>query len=314
MEPTNLNTWTIIDQVTDSRLDIWIDAFLIDCRTRNLAPGTLYFYQKKLALFFSFCELQVITRIEQIDPTVLRSMLIHLKETGHNEGGIHAVYRSVKAFLLWYENEVEPQGWKNPIRKVKAPKVSNAPLPPAATDSIKKMIKVCDTSKMTGARDRALILTLLDTGARASELCAMNLEDLDLPKGSILIKCGKGRKPRMVFLGQKTRKAVRAYLQMRTDQESAIWVTDSSRRLRYDGLREVVARRSADARIRPPTLHSFRRQFALSMLRSGVDIFSLQRLMGHTDIQVLRRYLDQTDQDGKRAHDLGSPVDNLFSG
>jgi len=59
-----------------------------------------------------------------------------------------------------------------------------------------------------------------------------------------------------------------------------------------------------------PTPHDFRRAFALIMLRNGVDIFALQKLMGHSDLQVLRRYLAQTDQDIQAAHLRGSPVDN----
>jgi integrase len=59
-----------------------------------------------------------------------------------------------------------------------------------------------------------------------------------------------------------------------------------------------------------PKLHGFRRAFALNMLRSGVDIFVLQRVMGHSDLPVLRRYLAQNDEDNQLAHMRGSPVDN----
>jgi integrase/recombinase XerD len=69
-------------------------------------------------------------------------------------------------------------------------------------------------------------------------------------------------------------------------------------------------RRLADrADLPTPSIHSFRRYFALEMLRSGVDVFSLQLLMGHADIQVLRRYLKQTNNDTFEAHLKGSPVD-----
>jgi site-specific recombinase XerD len=82
-------------------------------------------------------------------------------------------------------------------------------------------------------------------------------------------------------------------------------------RLTYDGLRQLLQRRSKLAGLRKePTLHDFRRQFALSMLNNGTDIFSLQRLMGHSDISVLRRYLAQTTEDIRIGHGNGSPVEN----
>jgi hypothetical protein len=61
----------------------------------------------------------------------------------HNPGGIHAIYRSVKAFLRWYENEVEPENWHNPIKKIKSPKIPIEPLEPADLQDISAMIATC---------------------------------------------------------------------------------------------------------------------------------------------------------------------------
>ncbi len=59
-----------------------------------------------------------------------------------------------------------------------------------------------------------------------------------------------------------------------------------------------------------PTLHAFRRAFALNMLRNGADVFALQKLLGHSDLQVMRHYLEQNNQDTQLAHLRGNPVDN----
>jgi len=72
----------------------------------------------------------------------------------------------------------------------------------------------------------------------------------------------------------------------------------------------ILTRRAKLADVKAPSLHSFRRAFAINMLREGVDVFSLQKLMGHADLQVLRQYLTQTTEDIAQAHRLGSPVDN----
>jgi len=61
--------------------------------------------------------------------------------------------------------------------------------------------------------------------------------------------------------------------------------------------------------LKEPSLHSFRRAFAINMLRAGRDIYSLQELMGHADLKVLRRYLKHTNEDIAKAHRIGSPVD-----
>ena len=85
----------------------------------------------------------VITQIDQLDPNTIRKYLIWLEEKGHNPGGISAAYRSLRAFLYWWEDEVEPEEWKNPIRKVKDPKVSLEPLQPVPLDKVKALCDAC---------------------------------------------------------------------------------------------------------------------------------------------------------------------------
>ncbi len=202
--------------------------------------------------------------------------------------------------------------WKNPMLKVKAPKVVLDPLEPISIEDVRALINTCQRGDFIGERDRAIFLFLLDTGARARELCNMNIKEIDLNTGAVMIRYGKGGKTRMVFIGRKTRRAIRSYLRMRHDQSPAMFVSKDEERLTYDGLRQLLERRGAKrAKLgNKPKLHGFRRAFALNMLRSGVDIFVLQRLMGHADLQVLRRYLAQNDEDNQLAHMRGSPVDN----
>ena len=117
----------------------------------------------------------------------------------------------------------------------------------------------------------------------------------------------------MVYLGKKSRLSIRKYLRHREDSDPALWVTHPrfcSKRLSYDGLREVLSRRATDANAKEPTLHDFRRAFALAMLRNGTDIYTLANLMGHEGIAVLQRYLKQTYQDTEAAHRRAGPVDN----
>jgi site-specific recombinase XerD len=293
----------------NDNLSTWLDNFLYDRKAQGLAPGTIHFYKTKLALFADFCASKLITQITQITATDLREYLLHMEEMGHNPGGRHGCYRTVKTFLYWWEDEVEPEGWTNPIRKIKPPNLTIEPLEPAKIDDIKAMVETCEKT-FTGLRDKAMLLGLLDSGARAKEFLEIKIDDYNQFSGEILIRQGKGRKYRTVFLGKITRKAVRAYLRNRTDTSNSLWTTRNGEPMTYFGLREIVKRRAKKARIKTPSLHSFRRAFAINMLRAGVDVFSLQKLMGHADLQVLRRYLAQTKDDIAQAHRIGSPVDN----
>ena len=309
MGKTQLNQWTINSSVVDDFLVTWFEAFLIDRKAAGMAAGTLYFYRAKLALFERFCSSQAITRIAQITPDTIRRFMLWLEEAGHNAGGQHGCFRALKTFLLWWERETEPEGWKNPVRKVKAPRLAVEPIDPVDLDTVQALVDTCERDTFHGLRDKAILLVLLDTGIRAAEFCALDLEDVSLITGELLVRQGKGRKPRMVHLSPKSRRAVRAYLKCRQVEHPALWITDEGERLTYWGLNEVIRRRANAAKVTKPELHDFRRAFALNMLRAGVDVFTLQKLMGHSDLQVLRRYLAQTGQDTQEAHRRGSPVE-----
>jgi site-specific recombinase XerD len=263
-----------------------------------------------LKYFSKFCEGQAVTQVAQLTPDLLRRFFVELSE-GHNPGGVHACFRTLRTLLLWVgQEEIMPFDWKNPIHKVKAPKLPNELLEPISLEDVNALVSTCKRT-FTGTRDKAMILGLLDTGARAQEFLNLNLEDIELATGSVIIRKGKGRKPRLVFLGRKTICAIRAYFHFRRDTSHALWVSVHGERLTCTGLRLLLRRRAVVAELKEiPSPHAFRRAFALVMLRSGVDVFALQKLMGHSDLQVLRRYLAQTDQDIQTAHMRGSPVDN----
>ena len=304
---------TFCTSVVDDVLLTWLDAFLSSRKAQGAASGTLRFYSQKLKLFLDYCQAQSLERIGQITATFIRQYLLYLEESGHNPGGRHAAFRSLRAFLNWYEAEAEPEGWSNPIHKVRAPKVPIEPLEPVTHETIASMVKICERGKFIGDRDLAILLCLLDTGARANELLNIDLDDLNQASGTILIRKGKGGKPREVYLGKQSRKMLRKYLKNRIDDCHALWVTHprfGSERLGYDGLRGIIHRRSVDAKVEEPSLHDFRRAFALAMLRNGTDVYTLAKLMGHEGITVLQRYLKQTYQDTEAAHRRAGPVDN----
>lgn len=291
-------------------LPILVESFLIDRKSQGLSPDTIELYTKKLQYFLKYCDRQALTQVSQITSDFIRRYLLELSEA-HNPGGVHACFRPLRTMLYWLEEEeIMPAGWKNPIRRVKAPKLPTDPIEPIQIEEIHQLLKTCQ-SNYSGVRDKAMMLGLLDTGARAKEFLNINLEDVDLATGAVMIRQGKGRKPRMVFLGRKTIRAIRGYLRYRKDNSPALWISTQGERMTYSALRCFLRRRAERIGLKSiPTPHDFRRAFALVMLRNGVDIFALQKLMGHSDLQILRRYLAQTDQDIHTAHMRGSPVDS----
>ena len=257
---------------------------------RELSPFTIEYYRSQLTAFERFAKSQDVNQVQDITPDLLRAYLLHLQETGHNPGGRATKYRVVRAFLFWYEQEAEPEGWKNPLGKVKPPKVRHTLIEPVPIADIRAMLATCPDT-FTGIRDRAMILCLLDTGARACEFLSLDLDDVDFISGAVVIRRGKNQNPRVVFIGKKARRALRAYLRLREDESSALWVTSKGDRLAVKSLQGMLERRGRSAGVQPPSPHDFRRAFAILMLRARVDLITLACLMGHSTLEVLKIYL-----------------------
>jgi integrase/recombinase XerD len=195
---------------------------------------------------------------------------------------------------------------------VKMPKADIEPLEAVPLETVRALLDTCKRGKFTDERDRAILLFLLDSGVRAGELLALDRVDVDPLTGDALIRKSKSRKPRTVFIGRVARRSLRAYLKLRDDMARALFVTDEGERLRMAGLRQVMVRRAKRAGVPTPSIHSFRRAFALAMLRAGIDLLTIARLLGHSDLSLLERYIKQNAEDLRGSHEKGSPVDGML--
>ncbi len=298
--------------VSPSSLARELRAFLVDRQAAGCSPRTVKGYSAELTRLSHWLEGHGVRDVLNITPTHLRQFLLDMAEDGHNPGGVHRMYRAAKTFLRWWEAETEPAGWRNPIERVRPPKLADNPLPPLPLADLQAMLATCDKT-LTGQRDRAALLCLLDTGCRASEFVALDIEDVDLGAGVATVRHGKGGRRRAVFLGAKSRRELLRYLRLRGNPETGpLFATDEGSRLTYWGLRQIVRRRADKAGVRVPALHSFRRAHALLTLRGGADLLSVARLLGHSDLSTTRRYLRLEVEDLAEAHRRAGPVDRLL--
>jgi site-specific recombinase XerD len=285
------------------------DLFLIDRKSRRFSPNTIRYYQVELRLFLRFLDAAQVYYFGELTADVLRRYMLH-QETRRNPGGCLVSFRAVKTFLRWAWEEFELEG-RNPITRLNPPKTAANPLPGIGLEDIQKMVDACRGPNEN--RDRAILFTLLDTGVRAFELTALDLGDIDLMRGAAVIRSGKGGKRRTVFLGQRTRKAIRRYLKERTGltTSSPLFITDEGDRLTYWGLRQVLRRLADRAGVKEPGAHDFRRAFALTMLRNGADLLTVSRLLGHGSVLVTQRYLNLNNDDLAESHRTAGVVDRL---
>ncbi len=288
--------------------------FLLDLDAANRTAGTTRFYRQKLTPFLDYLEGQGIGRAADITSTDLRAFLSDLGR-GHTPGGVAAYWRAIRAFCRFLAREGLIE--QDPTTKVRSPKVDLQPLEPVDLATVKALLAACGTDER-GLRDRSLLLAMLDSGLRAGELTRANVGDLDLADGSLVVPQSKARRPRWTFVGRRTRRALASYLRRRGDPGPGepLWVAYSATgqrgRLTYAGLRDIIRRRARTAGVQAPTLHMFRRAFAINSLRGGADVATVSRMLGHGSLAVTLLYLKQQAADLGEIHAKASPVDRLL--
>ena len=298
-----------------------LQGYWLDKRT-SFSPRTVegYTYHfDHLVTFLGDVELDSIT------PDHIRRFLDWMhSERGLSMRTVHDAWIALKSFWTWAEAEMStPHVLRG---KVTEPKYTKRQIEPFTEDDVKRLVKAAEFSRTwrtrkgkttrsaqpTGPRDRAILLTLLDCGIRASECCALAIGDYDADRGRLRIRKGKGNKERFVFLGDRARKAIWRYLVKRGDTrpEEALFQSLTRGHLTRDRLGKLVRRIAERAGVDNAHPHRFRHTFAIMFLRNGGNVFELQRLLGHETLTTVQIYARLAESDLQKAGRKNSPADN----
>jgi integrase/recombinase XerC/integrase/recombinase XerD len=297
-------------------LDLHCQSFLLDREAARCTDKTISHYKYTLSSFVRWLEAKGVESPQEITAHHIREYLVSLQRRGLRDTSQHAHARGIKTWLRWLVSEQELE--RSPMDKVTMPRLDKTIPPPFSPENIKALLAVCNGKTPKHLRDKAIVLSLLDSGLRASEFVSLQVKSLDLRTGLVTV-VGKGRKQRVTRFGAQTRKSLLRYLATRQEltPDSMLWVAYNKAgvergALTMRGLEMVCRNLGNKAGVQRCHPHKFRRTFALWCLRGGCDLHSLRLMMGHSGLQVLQRYLALAGEDIERAHKLHSPVDNLL--
>lgn len=227
-----------------------------------------------------------------------------------------AYYNNKMVYLKTFFNWCVSEGLvkENPLNGFKRRKADHR-IVQIDMEIIKKLLAMPDHTTFPGLRDYALILLQLDTGIRPKEALSLLITDTNLIALEIYVRAenAKTRISRTLPISQFTSKAIEKLLKVRPvnwDEEVPVFCTCEGAKMLVNGWCKRVNRYGAKLGIQMYP-YQFRHTFALEFLRNGGNSFSLQKTMGHTDLNMTRRYVALADIDIKRQHLIASPVANL---
>lgn len=285
-----------------------IENFILDRRARALRPATIDTYKRQLRFFLTFAHNAGADDLTDVDVHLLRRYFAAGLQRGLSPASIRTAAQTLRVFLNWTVTEGLRDA--SPMTRVKLPKL-DAPNPDYfSTNDVRTLLDMA-----TNSRDRALVLFLLDTGARLGETAALSVGDVDIATGRVFLRAHtKSRRPRSVFLGQRARVALADYLAESPTPAGALWVKlDGKTPLATIGLQEIIKRLGRRAGVHPCGPHRFRRTHARWSLRAGMEIEHLRRLLGHSDDELLQYYVSLDDDDLRAAHMTHGPVDHWLT-
>ena len=292
-----------------SGLRVAVRDFLADKRLARLSPRSLEFYELHLRTLVEFVESIGVTRPEDVTVHHLRQFLAHW-QPHLKPMSLDAKWRAASAFFSWCLREELIE--KNPVARLERPKVPRTLIKPYEAMEIQRLLGVCDTRTLLGARDRAVIITLLDSGLRASELCGLTLDD---PDSEFLRVNGKGDKERLVPLGREARRAIMAYLRKRPDDGSPwLFLSRKGVPLNRSSLHQRISRLARQAGLEEGGVHRLRHAFAINAIRNGASVLDVKHCLGHSRLDTTQRYVSSFGyEDAGRNHARFSPADNLLA-
>lgn len=195
------------------------------------------------------------------------------------------------------------------------PKVPQVIVQTFSDVQLEALLNAPDKRRWVGLRDRAILMLLLDTMARVSEACGLNAGDVDIEGQSIRVM-GKGRKERDIPFGQVTMQTMRKYAREVADQrpDDPFFISHTGKRLAREHIAERMRKYGKKAKIEGVRCspHTLRHTGAKRFVMNGGDIFTLQKLLGHTSLVMVRRYVELASVDVRRQHERFSPADSLL--
>jgi site-specific recombinase XerD len=300
-----------------------INDFLLSCKVEGKSYGTIECYSDKLKGFLWYCNnFNLPDDIKAIETNHLRQFLAYLRETPHrfnstcprakkpiNSTTIQKYYRALSALINWSISEGILDN--NPLIKIKVPRAEKKVIKSLIPAEVNQLISSLPNT-FDGIRNKAIILVLIDCGLRLGELLNIRMTDIN-PEQQLMKVDGKTGE-RVVRYGDTTRKALLAYLKLRSKyngRNDNLWITKKGFTLKDSSVETlfIKLRKRTGIHVHP---HLLRHTFATMWLRNGGDSLMLQRLLGHTTLMMTNRYCQAVGcYDAIEAHVRYSPVDRL---
>lgn len=279
---------------------------------QQVSPNTMRVIRRVMEDFCQWFEAAGGQRVSEISVMVIQAYLRE-KSLTFKPNTLHIYFRNLRTFSYYFEDLTEG-ALRSPFhnKALHAPRIPSEKKPSVNAEIILTFVKKIDGDY--ALRNKAFFLTAFDSGLRLAEVCALRIRDIDLITGKIEVLEGKGKKYRISFVSSVTLKAIRKYLNIRSvsrDYEP-LFMSDSGTFLTEQGMQAVRYKIEKQSGIKLGGFHALRRGFAKEFLKNGGDLFTLQNLLGHSEVETTRGYVQLDPDELAEIYTRNSPLDQAY--
>lgn len=281
---------------------------------RNMSPETIRAYEKDLHQFLRYYSKDTGDPVDPAKITTLeiREYLAHLKDKNYEKTTVVRKLATIRSFFkcLLRKGFVSA----NPLLDIPTPKVEKKIPHFLATEEVEKLLNAPQGNTFQSIRDRAILETLYSTGLRVSELCALNVPDVD-GTAEVIKARGKGRRERVVPVGSFAIQAIKRYIETRAQvphinekDPDALFLNRFGDRLSSRSIRKIIDKYIKVTGLSEKTSpHTLRHSFATHLLNRGANIRMVQELLGHKHLSTTQIYTHITTDAVKKAYEEAHP-------
>jgi integrase/recombinase XerD len=302
---------------------VWAVRYLEALRVKNYSERTVENQESYLAFFFAWCEARSLTRPKEVTKPILdryQRHLFHMRKPNGKPLTFASQVRAltpVRGFFKWLTRQ-NVLLW-NPASEIELPKQERRlPKHVLTIDEAERILEQPDVSDAFGVRDRAILETLYSTGLRRMELIGLRVFDVDAERGTLMVRQGKGKKDRVVPIGERAVKWTNRYMRevrpelVMPPDDGVLFLTLEGEALIPSRLTELVRRYIAQADLgKTGSCHLFRHTCATLMLEAGADIRAIQEMLGHVQLATTQIYTQVSIRWLKSVHALTHPSAKL---
>lgn len=259
---------------------------------RKSSPNTLGAYRTDLRQLSDFLTRRELRSWHDVTPAVIADFMLQLREKRYATTSIARKVAALKSFFHY----LRANGTLavDPTDALQAPRVEKE-LPHTLTpEQVSRLFATVESSSDAGLRDLAMLHTIYSTGMRVTELVSLDVKDVDLTRGHV--RCATQRRERLLPLSLPAQRTLASYLEghrrllLRKPGETALFLNHHGQRLTRQGFWLIIKGHARKAGIPSITPHTLRHSFALDMLERGMELRSVQELLGHANISTTHVY------------------------